>query len=527
MGQSAQTQSRPRLEPAAQSAAQYATKQSLVFFPGGTVRKLLCCLIAVAGLAVLAGCDQGPAQEALAADLTKRLDESYTPGLFDVAEVASAEPAPAARLDIGRKIIPFTITLKLKRDHDFGAWDQANANTLLQILGGRPEAISGLKAGGNKTGDVIRITGVASYRKEQNGWLLESNEHPPARMDAETPSRTSVLRRLGQLILTTARVMVIPSRAPEVESELTAATARLARLESGFAVASGPVGSDDWLLTEAARIEKRGSTTPVINIATRGTLENLSLLRDGKITAAIVQNDEAAMAASGDGPFARIGTFPDLRVAASLFPKPVHVIVMAASTVASVSELYGKKVAVADTGPAAALEAADILKAHRVSAAALAAAPEVLAAAKALAAVEKGELDALVITAAAPSPDVKEFARGHSVRFLPLDGDAIALMTAGDSNYIAMTIPAQTYPSQTKPIATIAVTAQLVSMQLVPASEVGGLLQIMFREVNYLGHGAALGSLVSARSARSGLTLPLHPGAEAFFDPAAKAPAQK
>lgn len=490
------------------------------------MRRLLYCLIAVAGLAVLSGCDQGPTQQILTADLTKRLDESYTPGLFDIAEVATAEPAPASRLDLTHKIIPFTITLKLKRDHDFGAWDQANANTLLQILGGRPEAISGLKSGGNKTGDVIRITGLASYAREQSGWVLENNERL-APVEPETPSRSSVARRLGQLILTTARVMVIPSRAPEVESELTATTARLARLDSGFAVASGPVGSDDWLLTEAARIQKRGSTTPVINIATQGTMESLGLLRDGKITAAIVQNNEAAMAASGDGPFARTGTFPDLRVAASLFPKPVHVIVMAASTVASVSDLFGKKIAVADTGPAAVAEAADILKAHRVGAASMAAAPEELSIAKALAAVEKGELDALVITAAAPSPDVKEFARGHSIRFLPLDGDAIALMTAGNSNYIAMTIPAQTYPSQTKPIATIAVTAQLVSLQAVPASEVTALLQIMFKEVDYLGHGSALGSLVSARSARSGLTLPLHPGAEAYFDPSAKVPVQK
>ncbi len=491
------------------------------------MRKIFCCLIAVAGLAALSGCDQGPTQQILASDITKRLDESYTPGLFDVTDVATAEPAPASRLDITRKIIPFTITLKLKRDHDFGAWDQANANTLLQILGGRPEAISGLKSGGNKTGDVIRITGVAAYHKDQAGWILESNEHPPIQAAPEVPSRASVMRRLGQLILTTARVMVIPSRAPDVEGELTAATARLARLDSGFAVASGPVGSDDWLLTEAARIEKRGSTTPVINIATRGTMESLSLLRDGKITAAIVQNDEAAMAASGEGPFAHTGTLPDLRVVASLFPKPVHVVVMAASTVASVSELYGKKIAVADTGPAAVSEAADILKAHRVGAASMSAAPEELAIAKALMAVEKGELDALVITAAAPAPDVKEFARGHSIRFLPLDGDAIALMTAGNSNYIAMTIPAQTYPSQTKPIATIAVTAQLVSMQVVPASEVSALLQIMFKEVDYLGRGAALGSLVSARSARSALTLPLHPGAEAFFDASTKAIPQK
>ena len=491
------------------------------------MQKLLRFFLAALSLAAVYGCDQGPSPQILAGDLTKRLEDSYTPGLFEVADVATSEPAPSSRLDISRKLLPFTITLKLKRDHDFGAWDQANANTLLQILGGRPEAISGVKTGGNKTGDVIRITGVAAYQRDQNQWRLESAEHPLAPPEIETPSRTSVARHLAQLILTTARVMVIPSRAPEVETELTATTARLARLDSGFAVASGAIGSDDWLLTEAARIQKRGSVTPVINIATHGTAENLNLLRDGRITAAIVQNNEAALAAAGDGPFARIGTFPDLRVVASLFPKPVHVVVMAASPIASVSELIGKRIAVVDQGPTAVAEAADILRAHRVALASLAAAPEELSAARALTAIEKGELDALVITAAAPSPVVKDFAAGHSIRFLPLDGDAIALMTAGNSNYVAITVPAQTYPSQTKPIATIAVTAQLVSTVTVPAAEVESLLRIMFREVDYLGHGSALGSLVSPRSARSGLTLPLHPGAEAFFEPATKAAPQK
>ncbi|MHB1207642.1 MAG: TAXI family TRAP transporter solute-binding subunit, partial [Rhodospirillaceae bacterium] len=493
----------------------------------GQVGKVRRAILAVMCLAALAGCDQGPTPQILAADLSKRLEESYTPGLFEVADVATAEPSPSSRLDISRKLLPFTITLKLKRDHDFGAWDQANANTLLQILGGRPEAVNGLKSGGNKTGDVIRITGVANYRRDQGQWRLENAEKPPPPPEVETPSRTTVARHLAQLVLTAARVMVIPSRAPEVESEIEATTARLARLDSGFAVASGPIGGDDWLLTEAARIQMRGTVTPVINIPTHGTLESLALLRNGKITAAILQNNEAAMAAAGDGPFARTGTFPGLRVAASLFPKPVHVIVMAASTVASVSELIGKRIAVAATGPAAVMEATDILRAHRVATASLAAAPEELDIARALAAMEKGEIDAVVITAAAPSPDVKAFAAGHSIRFLPLDGDAIALMTAGNSNYIALTVPSQTYPGQSKPIATIAVTAQLVSVAEVSAAEVEALLQIIFRKVDYLGHGSALGSLVSARSARSGLTLPLHPGAEAFFEAGTRTVPQK
>ena len=40
--------------------------------------------------------------------------------------------------------------------------------------------------------------------------------------------------------------------------------------------------------------------------------------------------------------------------------------------------------------------------------------------------------------------------------------------------------------------------------------------------VDYLGHGSGLGAMVSLHSARSGLTLPLHQGAEAFFSATAQ-----
>jgi TRAP transporter TAXI family solute receptor len=468
-------------------------------------------------LFLLAGCDQAPTPQDVRADLSHRLEDGFTAGLFDIANVSTAEPPASSRLDLMHRVVPFTVDLRLKRDHDFGAWDQANANALIHLLGARPDATQGIKTAGNKAGDVIRITGLASYVRDNGKWRYEPtppSEPPPPE---QTPSRTAVLKQLAQLILTTARVIVVPSRAPEVLDELAGTTARLERLDSGFAVASGPVGSDYWLLAEAARIQKRGTVTPVVNVATRGALENLRLLHDGKITAAIVQNNEAAMAEAGTGPFERIGTFPDLRAVASLFPKPIHVVVMAASPIASVSDLPGKHLVVAATGPAATTEARDVLKAHRVPLNLLAAPPEELPLSRALAALERGEFDAAVITAAAPAQELQDFAAKHSVRFLPLDGDAIALMTAGASTYLPITVPSQTYPGQARPIATVAVAAQLVSLATVSPGEVETLLKVMLGEVDYLGHGSGLGAMVSLHSARSGLTLPLHQGAEAFF----------
>jgi TRAP transporter TAXI family solute receptor len=477
---------------------------------------LLCALF------LLAACDQAPSPQDVKADLSHRLEAGYTAGLFEIANVSTVEPPASTRLDLMHRIVPFTIDLKLKRDHDFGAWDQANANALIHLLGARPDAADGIKTAGNKAGDTIRMTGIATYVRDNGKWRYEPSPVRKPIAAEETPSRTQVLKQLAQLALATMRVMVVPSRAPEVLDELAGSTARLERLDSGFAVASGPVGSDYWLLAEAARIQKRGSVTPVVNVATRGALENLRLLHDGKITAAIVQNNEAAMAEAGTGPFERIGTFPDLRAVASLFPKPIHIVVMAASPIASVSELPGKRLVVAATGPAALTEATDILKAHRVGLAALAAPPEQIPLARALIALERGEFDAAIITAAAPAEELQDFAAGHSLRFVPLDGDAIALMTAGAATYLPITLPSQIYPGQARPVATVAVAAQLVSLATVSPSEVETLLKVMLGEVDYLHHGSGLGAMVSLHSAKSGLTLPLHQGAEAYLSAVAQ-----
>lgn len=114
---------------------------------------------------------------------------------------------------------------------------------------------------------------------------------------------------------------------------------------------------------------------------------------------------------------------------------------MGTSPIASVADLFGKRVTIVRSGTAAALEAGDILRAHRVSLAALAATPDELPMDAALAALKCGERDAVILTAPAPSPALRDFAVANPVRFLPLDADAVALLTTGTSNYVAVTVP--------------------------------------------------------------------------------------
>lgn len=472
-------------------------------------------VLMVAALFALAACDSGPSGDDLRRDLTAQLENEVAPGLLSIEQLTPVQESTFASFDRERRRVRFTADLKLKRDHDFGAWDQLNALALLQALGVRAEGAQGIKHDGNRTGDVIHVTGASIYVHDKSQWKFMGGD---VRIDPPPPvTRTIVLKAFWRLTKATARALGYSSQTTAVCDQLVATAAHFARLESALAIASGPAGSSTWNIAEAARKSREGTGAEVINLATHDSIESLRLLQEGNATAAIIRADDAVLASTGTGPFEDVGSFPALRSLGSLFAEPLQIIVMAPSPIASMLDLADKRIAVAATGPAAMTEAVDVLRAHRVSISSLAAPPEPLALDAALNALEKGEVDAVMATTVAAAPELRAFAAEHSVRFLPLDSDAIALMTAGSSSYLAVTVPARTYAQQTRPIATVAVTMELVTMAGVSSAEIDALMKLVFREVDYLHFGSSLGALIDPRRALSGMTLTLHPAADAFL----------
>ena len=114
---------------------------------------------------------------------------------------------------------------------------------------------------------------------------------------------------------------------------------------------------------------------------------------------------------------------------------------------------------------------------------------------------------------------MRNFSVSHAVRLLPLDADAVALLTTGNSSYVAARVPAQTYPGQIRTIATVGVIALLASSSAVPAAEVEALLGRMFSDIDFMGQGSPFSAMVKRTSADRGLTLPLHDGAAALYGP--------
>lgn len=470
-------------------------------------------LLSLVVLFSLTACDNAPTHGTLASDLAAYLDRSYAPGLFEVSHAERLDHRVIPDFRRERRVITYRADLRLRRAYDFGTWEQANAGGLVLMLGAAPTAVSGVKNDGNGVGDALRVTGRLVYEQRDGTWQIAAGATDMPFVNG-APDRLALLKSWRDVTVLTFQALFDPA-APRsnIVDAANLAKAQAARAAGGIALAGGKEGSDAWAVLGAVVSDDAKS----FNIATQGASENLQLLRRGMISAAVLRADDAQLAAAGQGPFEHDGTFPELRALASLYPEKIHVAVGGKSPLASVAELYGKRVAVADTGPAALTEATDILRAHRVELSALKSPPHVMTLADALAALGRDEQDAVIFTAAVPSPVLKIFGGTNGVRLLPLEGDAVALLTTGTSNYITATIPVQTYPGQDRNVTTVALAVMLVARSDLPPEEVHAVLERTFLPGNVLKQGSPLKALVRPETSQRGLTLPLHSAAEGFY----------
>jgi TRAP-type uncharacterized transport system substrate-binding protein len=83
---------------------------------------------------------------------------------------------------------------------------------------------------------------------------------------------------------------------------------------------------------------------------------------------------------------------------------------------------------------------------------------------------------------------------------------------------VSLAIPARTYPGQESTVRSLAATALLVTDADTPDSVVVAALESIFAATAVPGRGVAA-SRLSLERALDGVTIPLHPGAAAYFRP--------
>jgi TRAP transporter TAXI family solute receptor len=247
-------------------------------------------------------------------------------------------------------------------------------------------------------------------------------------------------------------------------------------------------------------------------VETEGSVRNVEFVETGQAELGLALADVAYMGFSG-----RVGELgaraARVRGLAVLHPSTIHVLVSPNSTIGSLSDLKGRRVGVGPPGSGTAVTSSLLLRAHGVSADQVE--QHVMPFLGAIEALTRGELDAVLITAAAPVEVVQQATRAGA-RLLDVAGPVAERLRVEYPFLQPTTIPPGTYPGQTTPVHTLRESVILICRQDLDDVIVRDITAALFKVLPGLTVRGDFLRLVDVRRAPA-TPIPLHPGAAWYY----------
>ncbi|WP_406472788.1 TAXI family TRAP transporter solute-binding subunit [Streptomyces sp. NBC_01615] len=210
-----------------------------------------------------------------------------------------------------------------------------------------------------------------------------------------------------------------------------------------------------------------------------------------------------------------------LRGCARLYDDYVHLVVPRSSSVRSVADLRGKKVAVGPSGSGVRLIANHVLQAAGLDpdkdikplADGIATMPELL---------KEHKIDAFFWSGGLPTSAVLELSKTYDIRLVPIGTDLIKkLHEQGDAAryYRAAVMPADAYPKAQRgsSVQTLAVANFLITREDADANLTEELTRTVIASRDHIGARVHAAQLVDLRTAIYTDPLPLHEGARRYY----------
>jgi len=262
-----------------------------------------------------------------------------------------------------------------------------------------------------------------------------------------------------------------------------------------------------------ARLLTRKLGLPVITRVTEGPAENIKLLETGEIQLALVT---LGIAQQGWGGTADWTGGQQFRTARALFPMydtPYQFVVMSDSTIHSITDLSGKQVGIGPRGGTGGVYTPLVFKALNIAAMFATGTLTDLAAE-----LSARKLDALIVVAGTPVPEVAGLEKKGNIRYLALTPSQRVTLRVALPELSSSFIAAGTYPSLRRHYQTVGVYNFAVARADLPESLVYAILEAVFnnRDEMMQIHPAAA-ETVPANFTRNTI-LPFHGGAARWYN---------
>ena len=484
--------------------------------------KFLTGLIVAIVVILTGGCDRQPPVETLHKEIAETLENDFKPGLFELISVRrlGSMANRDADTDDKRLTVYFNVQLRFREAFDLTRWDGLNGASIAFLLGATEQGVDGIRQGGNSENDILRVRGSRVYALRYGQWRALPTAHRKLSITEKAAETQRLIKHLGELSERSAGRLGGTEQAI-IDNELALSVKRIERALDRqariFSAASASPQGAYYRYIQALEDNAKKLGFRVHNYPTQGSVENCLLVQSRSVDIAIVQSNITALAASGEGPFKQHGPLPDIRAIAALFPEYLQIVVANKAGIQNLDTLKGKRI---DLGLPESGTRTDSLRVLNTAGLSLPDFAEIHESGleTAVKAMRAGELDAFFTTLQAPGHALQDLLASGEARLLSLSDEVLRNMQDQHGVYRPVVLPAYTYPGQHEPVSTLGLTATLIVHSELPDARVEQLLDGLFNSISTVAQDNLRVTLLSAQTAREGITIPLHPAANRYLN---------
>lgn len=247
--------------------------------------------------------------------------------------------------------------------------------------------------------------------------------------------------------------------------------------------------------------------------ATGASVENINLIKEGKVEMAFVMSDVLTEAVNGTGNFSE--KVENVQQIAALYPNFVQIVTTEGSGIKTLEDLKGKRVAVGDQNSGVEVNARNLLNGHGITYDDIKV--DYLGYAEAADGLKSGAIDAAFLTSGLPNSSVLELANSIDLSLVSVDPAKIEEIAKEQPYFISMEIPADTYGNK-EAVPTAAIMNALVVSSELSEDDVYKLTSTFFNNLDKLATSHQAAADISLEAAQQGMVAPVHPGAQKFYD---------
>ncbi|MDF2811053.1 MAG: C4-dicarboxylate transporter [Microvirga sp.] len=259
--------------------------------------------------------------------------------------------------------------------------------------------------------------------------------------------------------------------------------------------------------------DKVPGTRPSVQ-ATKASVENLNLLQQGKGEIGFTLGDSLALGWAGDEEAGFKGKLDKLRGITAIYPNYIQIVASKDSGIKTLADLKGKRLSVGAPKSGTELNARAILAGAGLTYKDLGKV-EYLPFGESVELMKNRQLDATLQSAGLGVSSIRDLA--SSVPIVVVEIPAAVVDKVG-SPYVKVTIPANTYEGQTTPVPAAAVVNYLVTHSGMSDEKVYQMTKAIYESLPDLTAAHAAARDIKLESALTGMPVPMHPGAQKYFD---------